>query len=177
MCLGRTWMCLPEGRAGQDHPANLMEQSIFSPSMRWVFAAQGSLLLNPEPFEEAGWIVNETGHGMNCTEDSGGLLMDLTNRNCLSFFYGFLSLNGGAGCLVQSQTFHPAIVSLYIAPEVELNPVKPWLDVNGDDAEYTHMLIRFGMTSPEDFPGMAGGMEEYLAGPVFVHQSINGPIG
>jgi hypothetical protein len=124
-----------------------------------VFAAQGSLLLNPEPFEEAGWIVNETGHGMNCTEDSGGLLMDLTNRNCLSFFYGFLSLNGVPG-VGPIPNIPSSIVSLYIAPEVELNPVKPWLDVNGDDAEYTHMLIRFGMTSPEDFPGMAGGMEE-----------------
>ena len=124
-----------------------------------VFAAQGSLLLNPDPFVEAGWIVNETGHGMNCTEDSGGLLMDLTNRNCLAFFYGFLSLNGVPG-VGPIPDIPPSIVSLYIAPNVALDPTQPWLDVNGDEAAYDHMLIRFGMTSPEDFPGMSGGMEE-----------------
>ena len=124
-----------------------------------VFAAQGSLLLNPDPFVEAGWVVNETGHGMNCTEDSGGLLMDLTNRNCLAFFYGFLSLNGVPG-VGPIPDIPPSIVSLYIAPDTALDPTKPWLDVNGEEATYDHMLIRFGMTSPEDFPGMAGGLEE-----------------
>jgi len=124
-----------------------------------VFAAQGSLILNSDPFVAAGWQLNETGHGMNCTEDDGGLLMDLTNRDCLAFFYGFLSLNGVPG-VGPIPDIPPSIVSLYIAPVVALDPIQPWLDINGEDARYEHMLIRFGMTSPEDFPGMAAGLEE-----------------
>lgn len=124
-----------------------------------VFAAQGSLILNPDPFVAAGWQLNESGHGMNCTEDDGGLLMDLTNRDCLAFFYGFLSLNGVPG-VGPIPDIPPSIVSLYIAPVVALDPIQPWLDINGEDARYEHMLIRFGMTSPEDFPGMAAGLEE-----------------
>ena len=52
-----------------------------------VLAAQGSLVLDSTPFEEAGWIVNETGHGMNCSTAGNGPLMDLTDRDCLAFFF------------------------------------------------------------------------------------------
>ena len=52
------------------------------------------------------------------------------------------------------------IVGLYITPSVELAPNQPWLDIQGNPAKYEHMLIRFGITSPEDFPSMKGGMEE-----------------
>ena len=124
-----------------------------------VIAAQGSLVLDPTPFEAAGWQVNETGHGMNCSTAGSGPLMDLTDRECLSFFFGFLSLNGVPG-IGPIPDIPPSIVGLYIAPEVELDPTKPWLDINGEAAVYDRMLIRFGMTAPEDFPGMAGGMEE-----------------
>ncbi|MBT60878.1 MAG: hypothetical protein CMA63_04920 [Euryarchaeota archaeon] len=124
-----------------------------------VIAAQGSLVLNSTPFEAAGWQVNETGHGMNCSTAGNGPLMDLTDRDCLAFFYGFLSLNGVPG-VGPIPDIPPSIVALYIAPQVELDPSQPWLDVNGGDAHYERMLIRFGMTAPEDFPGMAGGMEE-----------------
>jgi predicted RND superfamily exporter protein len=105
-----------------------------------VFAAQGSLALDPTPFEAAGW---------NSTMD----------RDCLSFFYGFLVLNGvpGTGPIPD---IPPSIVELYIKPKVELDPLKPWLDIDGQPAEYERMLIRFGMTSPEDFPGMGEGLEE-----------------
>jgi hypothetical protein len=124
-----------------------------------VLAAQGSLVLDSTPFEEAGWLVNETGHGMNCSDAGNGPLMDLTDRDCLSFFYGFLSLNGVPG-VGPIPDIPPSIVALYIAPAVELDPTQPWLDINGEPAAYERMLIRFGMTAPEDFPGMAGGMEE-----------------
>ena len=124
-----------------------------------VLAAQGSLVLDSTPFEAAGWVVNETGHGMNCSDASNGPLMDLTDRDCLSFFYGFLSLNGVPG-VGPIPDIPPSIVALYIAPAVELDPTQPWLDINGEPAAYDRMLIRFGMTAPEDFPGMAGGMEE-----------------
>ena len=124
-----------------------------------VFAAQGSLVLNPTPFEAAGWQVNETGHGMNCSTAGNGPLMDLTDRECLAFFFGFLSLNGVPG-IGPIPNIPPSIVALYIAPEVELDPSQPWMDLNGEPAVYDRMLIRFGMTAPEDFPGMAKGMEE-----------------
>jgi len=124
-----------------------------------VFAAQGSLVLDPTPFEAAGWVVNETGHGMNCSTAGSGPMVDLTDRECLAFFFGFLSLNGVPG-IGPIPNIPPSIVALYIAPEIELNPSQPWLDINGEPAEYERMLIRFGMTAPEDFPGMARGMEE-----------------
>ncbi len=124
-----------------------------------VLAAQGSMVLDSTPFEEAGWIVNETGHGMGCPTAGNGPLMDLTDRDCLAFFFGFLSLNGVPG-IGPIPDIPPSIVALYIAPEVELDPSQPWLDINGEPAEYDRMLIRFGMTAPEDFPGMAKGMKE-----------------
>lgn len=124
-----------------------------------VFAAQGSLVLDPAPFEAAGWVVNETGHGMNCSTAGNGPMMDLADRECLAFFFGFLSLNGVPG-IGPIPDIPPSIVALYIAPEIELDPARPWLDVNGEPAVYDRMLIRFGMTAPEDFPGMARGMEE-----------------
>ena len=86
-------------------------------------------------------------------------MLDLTDRDCLSYFYGFLVLHGVPG-VGPIPDIPPSIVELYIKPNVELDPQKPWLDVNGDDAEYDRMLIRFGMTSPEDFPGMGEGLEE-----------------
>ena len=124
-----------------------------------VLAAQGSLVLNSTPFEEAGWQLNETGHGMNCSTAGNGPMLDLTDRDCLAFFFGFLSLNGVPG-IGPIPDIPPSIVALYIAPEVELDPTQPWLDINGEPAEYDRMLIRFGMTAPEDFPGMARGMVE-----------------
>jgi len=124
-----------------------------------VFAAQGSLALDPTPFEAAGWNSTMDGHGMNCSDDGEGPLLDLTDRDCLSFFYGFLVLNGvpGTGPIPD---IPPSIVELYIKPKVELDPLKPWLDIDGQPAEYERMLIRFGVTSPEDFPGMGEGLEE-----------------
>ena len=77
-----------------------------------VLAAQGSLVLDSTPFEEAGWLVNETGHGMNCSDAGNGPLMDLTDRDCLSFFYGFLSLNGVPG-VGPIPDIPPSIVALY----------------------------------------------------------------
>ena len=74
-------------------------------------------------------------------------------------FLGFLVLHGvpGVGPIPDIPT---SIVELYIKPNVELDPLKPWQDINGNPAEYDRMLIRFGMTSPEDFPGMGEGLEE-----------------
>ena len=124
-----------------------------------IFAAQGSLALDPTPFEAAGWNSTIDGHGMNCSEEGFGLLLDTSDRDCLAFFYGFLSLYGVPG-VGPIPDIPPSIVELYIKPSIELDPLKPWLNIDGEPAQYERMLIRFGMTSPEDFPGMGEGIEE-----------------
>lgn len=124
-----------------------------------VFAAQGSLVLNSTPFEAAGWQPDVEGHGMNCSLAGNGPLVDTTDRDCLAFFYGFLSLNGVPG-VGPIPDIPASIVQLYIMPVTDLDPNQPWLDVNGEPAAYDMMQIRFGMTAPEDFPGMKGGVAE-----------------
>jgi hypothetical protein len=124
-----------------------------------VFAAQGSLVLDSAPFEEAGWQSGVDGFGMNCSLAGNGPLVDTTDRECLSFFYGFLSLYGVPG-VGPIPDIPASIVQLYIMPVEDLDPQRPWLDVNGEDAAYDMMQIRFGMTQPEDFPGMQGGVAE-----------------
>ena len=123
-----------------------------------LFAAQGSLILDPEPFKARGWNPEIEGNGMNCTTTQIGFL-DTSDRDCLAFMYGFLTLEGVPG-IGPIPSIPSSIVSLYIMPEVELNPVQPWLDVNGEPAQYNHMLIRFGITGPEDFPSMGPAMDE-----------------
>jgi predicted RND superfamily exporter protein len=124
-----------------------------------VFAAQGSLVLNSAPFEAAGWQPDVEGFGMNCSLAGNGPMVDTTDRDCLAFFYGFLSLHGVPG-VGPIPDIPASIVQLYIMPDVELNPTQPWLDINGEPATYSMMQIRFGMTQPEDFPGMEGGVAE-----------------
>ena len=124
-----------------------------------VFAAQGSLVLDSTPFEAAGWQPEVDGFGMNCSLAGNGPMVDTTDRECLAFFYGFLSLNGVPG-VGPIPDIPASIVQLYIMPKVDLDPARPWLDVNGEDAVYDMMQIRFGMTQPEDFPGMQGGVAE-----------------
>ena len=124
-----------------------------------VFAAQGSLVLDSTPFEAAGWQPDVDGFGMNCSLAGNGPLVDTTDRDCLAFFYGFLSLYGVPG-IGPIPDIPASIVQLYIMPEVALDPTQPWLDINGKPAAYTMMQIRFGMTAPEDFPGMMGGVAE-----------------
>ena len=124
-----------------------------------VFAAQGSLVLNSAPFEAAGWQPDVDGFGMNCSLAGLGPMVDTTDRECLAFFYGFLSLYGVPG-VGPIPNIPASIVQLYIMPVVDLDPTQPWLDVHGQPARYTMMQIRFGMTQPEDFPGMKEGVAE-----------------
>ena len=124
-----------------------------------VFAAQGSLAQDSTPFEAAGWNTSIEGHGMNCSKEGSGPLLDTNDRDCLAYFYGFLSLYGVPG-VGPIPDIPASIVELYIKPVIALDPQKPWLDIEGQPAQYDRMLIRFGMTSPEDFPGMGEGLEE-----------------
>jgi hypothetical protein len=124
-----------------------------------LYFAQASMRYNTTPFEKAGWLVEEEGHGMNCNSSGSSNIADFDDRDCLIFFYGYTYLYGipGAGPI---PSIPASIVRLYIAPAIELNQTQPWLDINGEPAQYERMLIRFGITSPEDFPSMKGGMEE-----------------
>jgi predicted RND superfamily exporter protein len=124
-----------------------------------VFAAQGSLVIDSTPFEAAGWQPDVDGFGMNCSLAGNGPMVDTGDRDCLAFFYGFLSLYGVPG-VGPIPDIPASIVQLYIMPVVDLDPDRPWLDVNGEPAAYDMMQIRFGMTQPEDFPGMQGGVAE-----------------
>tara|TARA_B100000282_G_scaffold136797_1_gene98082 strand:- start:737 stop:1579 length:843 start_codon:yes stop_codon:yes gene_type:complete len=87
-----------------------------------VFAAQGSLVLDSAPFEAAGWQPDVDGFGMNCSLAGNGPLVDTTDRECLAFFYGFLSLNGVPG-VGPIPDIPASIVQLYIMPVVELDPL------------------------------------------------------
>ena len=124
-----------------------------------LYFAQASMRYNTTPFEQAGWLVEEDGHGMNCNSSGSNNIADFDDRDCLIFFYGYSYLYGvpGAGPI---PSIPASIVRLYISPTVELNQTQPWLDIDGQPAQYQRMLIRFGITSPEDFPSMKGGMEE-----------------
>ncbi|MBT4070860.1 MAG: MMPL family transporter, partial [Euryarchaeota archaeon] len=124
-----------------------------------LYFAQASMRYNSTPFEQAGWLLGEDGHGMNCNSTEGNNIADFDDRDCLIFFYGYSYLFGvpGAGPI---PSIPASIVRLYISPTVELDTTQPWLDINGQPAQYQRMLIRFGITSPEDFPSMEGGMEE-----------------
>jgi hypothetical protein len=123
-----------------------------------VFAAQGSMVLDDEPFRERGWNPDVEGNGVDCNTTQFGFI-DTEDRDCLAFMYGFLTLEGVPG-IGPIPSIPPSIVSLYIMPKVELAPATPWLDINGEPAEYNHMLIRFGITGPEDFPSLAPAMEK-----------------
>ena len=124
-----------------------------------VFAAQGSLVLDSTPFEAAGWDVNASEHGVGCPNLANSLFVDTSDRDCLAFFYGFLSLYGvpGTGPIPDIPS---SIVRLYITPDHPLDPAQPWLDTSGRPASYSMMQIRFGVTQPEDFPGLGEGIEE-----------------
>ena len=52
------------------------------------------------------------------------------------------------------------MVDLYIAPSEEIDPERVWLSTDGNPITYDMMIIRFGITSPENFPTMGPGLEE-----------------
>ena len=72
---------------------------------------------------------------------------NLSDRDCIVFFYGVLTLDGIPGTEVPS-----SLVDLYIAPSEEIDPEKAWMSISGNPIEYDMMIIRFGITSPENFP-------------------------
>ena len=125
-----------------------------------ILLAVASLIENSTPFEEAGWNNSAEGFGVGCNSTGGFVVTpDLTHRGCLVYFYGYTSLYG-----VPASNTVPGIpesvVALYIYPEEELDPEKPWLTTSGKEPVYPRMQLRFGITQPEDFPSMAPALEE-----------------
>ena len=51
-------------------------------------------------------------------------------------------------------------MKLYLASSGTPDPTQVWLDLDGEPITYDRMIIRFGITSPEDFPTTGPGLEE-----------------
>ena len=115
----------------------------------FVINASAAMINDPTVFWNHGF--NESG----CS--TKGILgaADFSDRDCIVFFYGVLTLEGIPGTQVPS-----SLIDMYISPSEEPDPERVWLSKNGDPITYDMMLIRFGITSPEDFPSMGPGIEE-----------------
>ena len=101
-------------------------------------------------------------HGLNasgCNTPGALDLPDTNDRDCLVFLYGVLTLNGVPGTPA-IPAIPKSIVDLYISPSSTPDPTQVWLDMDGEPITYDRMLIRFGITSPEDFPSMNKWFEE-----------------
>lgn len=115
----------------------------------FVINAAASMLVNPEPFWDHGF--NESG----CEQIGILNVPNLDDRDCIIFFYGVLTLDGIPGTEVPS-----SLIDLYIAPSEKPDPARVWLSESGENISYDMMLIRFGITSPEDFPSMGPGIDK-----------------
>ena len=115
----------------------------------FVYAASASMLSDAAPFWDRGF--NESG----CETKGVFSAPNFEDRDCIIFFYGVLSLDGIPGTEVPS-----SLVDLYIAPSEEIDPERVWLSTEGNEITYDMMIIRFGITSPENFPTMGPGLEE-----------------
>lgn len=119
-----------------------------------------SMAENSTPFEAAGWNSSEVENGVNCPSTTGIVpTPDLSKKGCLLFFYGFASIYG----VPASNTvpgIPPSVVALYIYPEQQLNASRPWLTIDNKTPSYERMLLRFGITQPEDFPSMEPALKE-----------------
>ncbi len=125
-----------------------------------IWFAVASLSENSTPFETMGWNSSAVENGVGCPSAGGFIATpDLTQKGCLLFFYGFTSQFG-----VPASNTVPGIpasvVTLFIYPEEELDPSRPWLTKNGEQPTYPRMLLRFGITQPEDFPSMQPALDE-----------------
>ena len=114
----------------------------------FVYAASASMLSDATPFWDRGF--NESG----CETTGLFSTPNFEDRDCIIFFYGVLSLDGIPGTEVPS-----SLVDLYIAPSEEIDPERVWLSTEGNEITYDMMIIRFGITSPENFPTMGPGLE------------------
>ena len=86
--------------------------------------------------------------------DFGGInLPDFRERGCLTFFYGYIYTYGVPETF-RTPAIPSSVVELYLYPSKDLNPEKPWLTIDGEEPVYPHTVMRFGIRTPEDLPGL-----------------------
>ena len=118
-----------------------------------------SLAENATPFEDVGWNRSSADHDVGCRGIGIANQPDLTDRGCLLFFYGFLSLYGVPA--TETVPGIPAsITGVTIHPAQPLDPERPHRTLQDTTPTYEVMLLRFGITQPENFPTMAPGIAE-----------------
>ena len=112
--------------------------------------------MEPQPFWDRG--LNESGCEIIGKNSFTAGKPDTSSQACLVFVFGLLSLEGipGVGPIPHIPS---SIIDLYVSPTVPLDTNRAWLDINGEPANYERMLVRFGITNPEDFPSFGPALE------------------
>ena len=125
-----------------------------------IWLAIASLAENSTPFEMKGWNSSAPEFGVGCPSTDGFIAApDLTKKGCLLFFYGFTS-QFGIPATNTVPGIPASVITLFIYPEEKLDPSRPWLTEHGIEPTYPRMLLRFGITQPEDFPSMQPAIDE-----------------
>ena len=105
-------------------------------------------------FERAPSDLVPTIQSVIISGDFNGInLPDLRERGCLAFFYGYIYTYGVPETF-RTPAIPSSVVELYLYPSKELDPQKPWLTVDGEEPIYPHTVMRFGIRTPEDLPGL-----------------------
>ena len=122
--------------------------------------AQFALWYNSSPFEETGWNSSLTDNGVNCPyRGNAALFIDFDKRGCITYFFGHMFLYGipesGGYPMIPS-----SIISNFIQPASPLDPDRPWLNQEGDNATFDRMVMRFGLRQPEQFEKVELAIEE-----------------
>lgn len=107
-----------------------------------------SMANNVTPFEQAGWDPSSNSE-LNCDTSPFGLPL-FSDEDCLRYMVGFISIYGIPGTN-STPAFPASVMALYIQPDRELDPLKPWLGIDGSQPRYQQMLLRFGLRQPEQF--------------------------
>lgn len=132
-----------------------------------------SLAENATPFEDVGWNRSSADHDVGCRGIGIANQPDLTDRGCLLFFYGFLSLYGVPA--TETVPGIPAsITGVTIHPAQPLDPERPHRTLQDTTPTYEVMLLRFGITQPENFPTMAPGIAEIERDLEPFHELVDG---
>ena len=113
--------------------------------------AQFALWYNSTPFEATGWDTSLPENGVNCPyRGSTQLFVNFEDRGCIAYFFGHMYLHG-----IPESGGYPmipaSIVSNFIQPSQSLNSSQPWLDLDGNNATFDRMVLRFGLRQPEQF--------------------------
>ena len=87
---------------------------------------------------------------------------DFRNRGCLAFFFGFTYLFGVPESSATGAAIPKTVVELYIHTTDTLDPLKPWITTSGEEPQYTHMVMRYGIRQAENFPAVGLFLDELM---------------